>query len=111
MVCDGAYLLLPNYTPAAGSVLSQVAGSPEVSIGIAVLYIVSGVVAFLGAWSNRAKVRRYSTGLLFISMLFTVLIRLIVVGLTPTLWVWPMILAAVAAIDNWSIGDGDDHVG
>lgn len=98
---DGLYLLLPNYVAVNGTVLAEFVTSPYVSIGIAVFYIVVGVVTVLAALANRF--RNISTFLLFLVFLFTMLIRLLAVGFFPTTWVWPALLAVTVAVDYWQL--------
>jgi hypothetical protein len=100
---DGLYLLAPDYQPATGSVFSQVAGSLAVAIGTAILYIVTGIASMVGSYTDSISIRKVSTGLAILSFLFTVAIRLVVVGPQPTLWVWPLTLTIVALVDNWSL--------
>lgn len=104
LILDGIYLLLPDYMPAAGSVLEQFVGSPYVSLGIAALYIVTGLIGLIGVFTQKTAVRIASTWMFFASFFFTVLIRLLTVGFVPTLWIWPLLLSLVAVIDNWTIG-------
>lgn len=101
LILDGIYLLLPNYEAAAGSVLITFVTSPYVSIGVAMLYIIVGILAMAASYYNRF--REISTFLLFLVFLFTVLIRLLSVGITPTTWVWPALLAVTAGLDYWRL--------
>lgn len=101
LVANGIYLLLPSYVPTTGSVLIQFASSPFVSLGIAVLYIVTGLAALAAAYFGR--MRHVSTFMLFLAFFFTVLIRLLTVGFVPTVWVWPTLLALTAAVDYWRV--------
>jgi len=101
LILDGIYLLLPHYEAAAGSVLISFVASPYISVGVAVFYIVTGVVAVISAYRNRF--RETSSFMLFLVFFFTVLIRLLTVGLVPTTWVWPALLAVAAGVDYWRL--------
>ena len=103
LIADGIYLLLPAYAPGTGSVLATFAGSPEVSLAIVCFYIVTGAFGLFAAYIRKRWARNTSTILFFMAFFFTVLIRLLTIGFVPTLWVWPLLLALTAAIDNWNV--------
>lgn len=103
LIADGTYLLLPAYAPVAGSVLAQFAGSPAVSLAIACFYIITGVFGLYAAYIRKRWARNTSTIMFFMAFFFTVLIRLLAIGFVPTIWVWPLLLALVAVIDNWNV--------
>jgi hypothetical protein len=100
LICNGLYLLTPDYAPAKGSVLVAFVGSPEVAIGVAILYIVSGAVALWAAYRNSRKIRNVSTWLMFAAFTFTAILRLLTVGFVPTIWVWPLLLGLTAIVIN-----------
>lgn len=103
LIANGVYLLTPDYAPAKGSVLVAFVGSPEVAIGVAILYVISGVVAMWASYKNSKKIRNVSTWLMFASFTFTAILRLLTVGFVPTIWVWPLLLGLTAIIVNLHI--------
>ena len=101
LIIDGVYLMLPVYQPTTGSVFLALAASSYVLLGIAVLYIISGTLAVWASFKDRF--RNVSVFVLFLTFLFTALIRLLTVGPVPATWVWPALLAVAAGVDYWQL--------
>lgn len=102
LIVDGFYLLLPAYEAKPGSVLVAFTGEPEVATFIAAFYVFTGTFATIAAMLGNYALRNWSQILLFMAFFFTVLLRLLSVGFTPTVWVWPALLAVTAAVANWN---------
>jgi hypothetical protein len=103
LIMDGFYLLLPGYEPAPSSVFIEFVATPIVAMLLAIFYIVTGAVSSCVAFGNSLRWRSASALMLFAAFFFTVLIRWLTVGLVPTVWLWPLLLSVVAAVDYWNI--------
>jgi hypothetical protein len=102
LVIYGAILLSPYYEPMGGSVM-QILQTPLIGTLIAILYIITGLISLWGCYHPSRRNRNISTWFLFSTFFFTTLLRLLTVGFLPLLWVWTLLLATIAIIDNWNI--------
>jgi hypothetical protein len=99
LIGNAVYLLWPTYSPSPGSIIENIAASRATGITMGIIYLVTGALAIYASLYRGRNWRRVTAGLFFMAFLLTALLRVLSVGLTPTVWVWPLLLALASAVN------------
>lgn len=93
----GAYLVSPWYVPSA-PVNTTFDNQRSYEIGMGVLYVLLGGSNVLGMIFKNKWLKNFSATLIMMGYFFLVLLRIIVIGLIPLVWLPLLICALIAGI-------------
>lgn len=111
LVLYGAYLFSPVYEASNTTALGILFDLPLLRILVGGFYLLSGIIGIVGAITKIRTTRSIGTYAMFASYFFTSMLRLLVIGPIPVLWVFTLALALVCAVLNinlkWGENGGD----
>ena len=92
------YLGGPWYVGGPTTAIGNAIEADTVRVLTAIIYIIPSSLTLGGVFKQNDKLRTYATFGLFMAYLFSVILRILTVGFTPLLWLYPFGLALVAAV-------------
>lgn len=98
LISYGAFVFLPDYSPAQSSTMGQYLTSWPLRAGIATAYILSALFTLYGLIRNKHFLLIKGGFVMFIAFLYTTLFRLLSTGFAAGTWFFPLALAVICCI-------------
>ncbi len=95
------YIISPFYESRVGSALSTFEGARLAEIGIAVVFALMalpGVISPFVHENTRTKLMKMATFNIFLAFFFLFLLRVVVYGWTPWIWIYPLMISLSSGI-------------